>query len=154
MSVVTKQAPKGKATKKANKLTKADKERRAKQPAKMNKRAASDLAAVQAFDKDNTNAYKRLQMTAKVKRVDSMGLNKALKDFLKAAKETMTAKELKCLTFANVKAAIEVSPKYKDLQLFTEGQMTLICNKVLKGHNQHIARAAKVERQNKAQAKK
>lgn len=125
--------------------------------AQLSKKVAADLQKVMEFDKKGASAYKRLLIASKAAKLDGMGLNKAIKTYLSAAKGYLTPSQLECVTFANVKAAIEDSPKYSELPLFTFHQITLVCNKVIKDHDaatraevKAAKLAAKVERQNAA----
>ena len=109
---------------------------------------------IESFDKledDKKSQYARLLQVSRLNQVENMGLNKALKQFLRLAKEEKL--NTKVLTFNNVVEYIKTS-KYKNLSLFSSHQITLICNDVMKKHDKAIKLALRVERQNKAIAKK
>jgi len=123
---------------------------------KVSKAIMVKMEKIEKFDnlkEADKTSYKRLLQVSRLATVENMGLNKALKTFLDVAKGELLPKQIEVLTFNNVKKHLMES-KYKDLPLFSMHQITLICNEVVKKHDKNIQRELRVERQNKAIAKK
>ncbi len=112
-------------------------------------KSVNELIAKSAkFDKENANNFQRLLETSRQVKLENMGLNKAIKTYLEVGtdKQILTENQVKVLTFENVKGFISES-KYKDLQLFSLHQITLVCNEVIKKYDKATALAARAEKQ-------
>lgn len=111
-----------------------------------NKKTRLAIASVSNFNEE-LNDWKRLQVVKSAVIVEGMGLNKMIKTFLEIGQNYLTQKQKECLTFENVKSFISESEKYKELQYFTEFQMQLICNGVIKDKDNSTKLAKKLDKQ-------
>lgn len=125
--------------------------------AKLSKGLQRKVEKVQTFLSDKTkeiNSFSRLAIVSANVEIQSRGLNKAIKFYLECAKDILTAKQLQILTFNEICSYIKDSEKYKNYSLYSNNDIKLICNAILKAKDINTKRAAKVERQNKNVAKK
>lgn len=141
--------------KSSNKATKVNKVNKVVIP-KVSNSILQKLDSIEKYDNlkdDKKNSFRRLLQVSRLNIVENMGLNKGLKQFLRIAKEELTYKQIKVLTFSNVIEHIKVS-KYKNLPLFSSHQIVLICNEVLKAKDKATLLAFRLDKQDKVIAKK
>lgn len=126
--------------------------------ANLSKGLQRKVEKIQTFEKsankEEINSFSRLAIVSANVEIQARGLNKAIKFYLECANGILTAKQLEILTFAEICKFIKASEKYKTFELFSNNDIKLICNAILKAKDSNTARAAKVETQNKKTAKK
>jgi hypothetical protein len=98
-------------------------------------------------NQSDENSWTKLGQVSRIVTVEALGLNKALKGYIKVSKDVLTGSQLEVLTFSNCVEFINNSIKYKDLKYFTTNDIKLICQKVIVNKDPNTARALKVAKQ-------
>ena len=103
--------------------------------------------SVAYFNVDNANSLQKLRYINNAVTLEGMNISKIGKNFIQYGGEVLTASQINALDFANIKAFVNSSVKYSGLKLFTPNDMVLICNAVIKLHDNATKIAVKVAKQ-------
>ena len=150
-TVQTQSGVKKGSTKKGNKKATAPK---VETPRIVSKRYTEMEQKVKDFDKKNAGSWDKLGQVSRKVTLDALGLNKALKNYLRIAKGELTSSQMKVLTFKNCQQYIKSSIKNKNLHLFTTNDIKLICQKVLVKYDANTKRGERVSKQGGTVGKK
>lgn len=116
-------------------------------PKTESKRVIKMAESVAYFDLENANSLQKLRYINNSVLLESMTISKIGKNFVQYGGNVLTASQIKALDFANIKAFVNSSVKYSDLKFFTPNDMVLICNAVIKLHDNATKIAVKVAKQ-------
>jgi hypothetical protein len=131
----------------ATKKEKAVKVTKIVTPRTESKKTIKLAESVAAFNIDNANSLQKLRFINNSVLLESMNISKIGKNFIQHGDEILTASQVNALDFANIKAFVNSSVKYSSLKLFTANDMVLICNAVIKLHDNATKIAVKVAKQ-------
>jgi len=111
------------------------------------KKTTKILESVSNFNVENANSLQKLRYINNVIVLADMNISKIGKNFIQYGTDILTPSQINALDFANIKAYVNSSVKYSSLKLFTANDMVLICNAVIKLHDNATKIATKVAKQ-------
>jgi hypothetical protein len=119
-----------------------------------NKRINNLVEKSKGFNKKEAGSWDCLTQTSRQVELGRMGLSKAFKEYLKEAKTTLTANQMKHLTFKNLQGFASNSAEFKQLEFWTINNIKMLCQRILVANDANTARAKKVSKQGGVVGKK